>query len=387
MERACEYRIYPNARQRELIERTFGCCRWVFNKCLEAREAQHASGGKSSTCYELQKMVASWKKAPETSWLAEVDSHALQQAVVNLDRAYKNFFRRVKAGGEPGFPRFKSKAASRQSYRTNWGISVPDFRHVKLPKLGLVKARISRASQGRVVNATVKRTPAGKYFCVLCCADCPQPDMPAGDVELLGVDAGIRYLMARSDGKVVENPKALAKSEEKLAREQRRLSRRRKGSRRRAKQKARVARVHERIVNQRRDAIHKATTEAVRETQAIAAEDLNVRGMSRNRRIAKSVADASMSEMLRQLEYKCAWYGREFARIGRWCPSSKTCSACGYVEPSVVLGVESWDCPSCRASHDRDLNAAVNIAAEGARLLAERNGTAGHAGTGAASAA
>ena len=106
MERACEYRIYPNARQRELIERTFGCCRWVFNKCLEAREAQHASGGKSSTCYELQKMVASWKKAPETSWLAEVDSHALQQAVVNLDRAYKNFFRRVKAGGEPGFPRF-----------------------------------------------------------------------------------------------------------------------------------------------------------------------------------------------------------------------------------------------------------------------------------------
>ncbi len=387
MERAYEYRIYPNARQRELIERTFGCCRWVFNKCLETREGQYAAGSKSSSCYELQKMVASWKKSPETSWLAEVDSHALQQAVVNLDRAYKNFFRRVKAGGKPGFPRFKSKAESRQSYRTNWGISVSGPQHIKLPKLGLVKARLSRMPEGRVLNATVKRTPTGKYLCVLCCTDCPQPYMPAGDVELLGVDAGIRYLMVRSDGKVAENPKALARSEKKLAREQRRLSRKQKGSRRRAKQKARVARVHEKAVNQRRDAIHKATTKAVRETQAIAAEDLNVKGMSRNHRIAKSVADASMSEMLRQLEYKSAWYGREFVRIWRWSASSKTCSVCGHVEPSVVLGVESWDCPSCGVHHDRDLNAARNIAAEGARLLAERDGTAGHAGTGAASAA
>lgn len=381
MERAYEYRIYPDSAQRELIERTFGCCRFVFNKCLETKKAQYGATGKSSSCYELQKAVASWKKSKETAWLAEVDSHALQQAVVNLDQAYKNFFRRVKEGGKPGFPRWKSKSDPRQSYRTNWGVSVADGRHLKLPKLGLVKARVSRMPQGRIVNATVKRTPTGKYFCVLCCSDCPPAAMPAGESAVLGVDAGIRCLMSRSDGEVVENPKALARSEAKLAREQRRLSRKQKGSRRRARQRARVARVHERIANQRKDALHKATTDAVRDSQAIAVEDLNVKGMAKNHRLAKAVADASMSEMLRQLEYKCAWYGRELVRVGRWYPSSKTCSRCGHVEPSVVLGVERWACPACGASHDRDLNAARNIAAEGARILGEKKGTAGLAGT------
>ncbi len=385
MERAYEIRIYPNAAQRELIERTFGCARWVYNRCLETKRDEYERTGRSPSVRQLQRLVTTWKRT-DASWLAEVDSHALQQAVVNLGRAFDGFFRRCRAGGRPGYPHFKSKRDARRSYRTNWGISVPDTRHVRLPKLGMVRARVSRPIEGRILNATVKRVPSGKYFCVLCCTDCPRPDVPEGRIEVLGVDVGIRYLMARSDGTTVANPRSLARSERRLARAQRRLSRKRKGSKRRAKQRVRVARVQERIANQRKDALHKATTEAVRESQAIAVEDLDVRGMEQSRRLAKSVADASMSEMARQLEYKCAWHGRRFVKVSRWYPSSKMCSCCGHVLEELPLSVRAWTCPVCGASHDRDLNAAVNIAREGARLLNEADGTAGLAGTGDAKA-
>ena len=385
MERAYEIRIYPNATQRELIERTFGCARWVYNRCLETRKAEYERTGKSPSVYQLQKLVTAWKRT-DAPWLGEVDSHALQQAAVNLGRAFDGFFRRCRAGGKPGYPRFKSKRDARQSYRTNWGISVPDARHVKLPLIGVVKARVSRPVEGRVLNATVKRVPSGKYFCVLCCTDCPEPEAMPGAIAVLGIDAGVHDLMARSDGVKVANPKALAKGERKLAREQRRLSRKRKGSASRRKQKRKVARIHERIANQRKDAIHKATTDAVRESQAIAVEDLNVRGMEKNRRLAKSVADASISEMARQLEYKCSWYGRRFVKVSRWYPSSKMCSRCGHVLEELPLSIRAWTCPVCGARHDRDLNAAVNIAREGARLLNKASGTAGLAGTGDAKA-
>ena len=385
MERAYEIRIYPNAAQRELAERTFGCCRWVYNRCLETRKAEYERTGRSPSVYQLQKLVTAWKRT-DAPWLGEVDSHALQQAAVNLGRAFDGFFRRCRAGGKPGYPRFKSKRDTRQSYRTNWGISVPDARHIKLPKLGLVKARISRPVKGRIVSATIKRVPSGKYFCVLCCTDCPEPEAAPGAIAVLGIDAGVHDLMARSDGVKVANPKALARGERKLAREQRRLSRKRKGSASRRKQKRKVARIHERIANQRKDAIHKATTDAVRESQAIAVEDLNVRGMEKNRRLAKSVADASMSEMARQLEYKCAWHGRRFVKVSRWYPSSKMCSCCGHVLEELPLSIRAWTCPVCGCRHDRDLNAALNIAREGARLLNKADGTAGLAGTGDAKA-
>ena len=385
MERAYEIRIYPNAAQRELAERTFGCCRWVYNRCLETRKAEYERTGRSPSVYQLQKLVTAWKRT-DAPWLGEVDSHALQQAAVNLGRAFDGFFRRCRAGGKPGYPRFKSKRDARQSYRTNWGISVPDARHIKLPKLGLVKARISRPVKGRIVSATIKRVPSGKYFCVLCCTDCPEPEAAPGAIAVLGIDAGVHDLMARSDGVKIANPKALARGERKLAREQRRLSRKRKGSKRREKQKRKVALVHERIANQRKDAIHKATTDAVRESQAIAVEDLNVRGMEKNRRLAKSVADASMSEMARQLEYKCAWHGRRFVKVSRWYPSSKMCSCCGHVLEELPLSIRAWTCPVCGCRHDRDLNAALNIAREGARLLNKADGTAGLAGTGDAKA-
>ena len=381
MERAYEYRIYPNSKQRELIERTFGCCRWVFNKCLETRKTQYETTGRSSTCYELQKMVSSWKRVPETSWLAEVDSHALQQAVVNLDRAYRNFFSRVKKGGKPGFPRFKSKSESRQSYRTNWGVSVVDGGHVKLPKLGRVKARVSRVPEGHIVNATVKRTASGKYFCVLCCTDVPMA-CPAPVGTAIGVDVGIGSLMSLSDGTKVENPKATKRLEQKLAREQRRLSRKQKGSNNRKRQRVRVARVQEKVANVRKDVIHKATSRLAGENQVVSLEDLNVKGMLHNHHLAKAVADASFAEVARQLGYKCAMRGGTVVRVGRFYPSSKTCSCCGHVVEELPLSVRRWQCPQCGESHDRDVNAARNILAEGLRILKEK-GTAGLAGTAA----
>lgn len=378
MERGYEFRIYPTESQMDKIERTFECCRWVYNRALEMRMKAYNRRGESISCYDSIKMITVWKKA--FPWLSEADAVALQQALRDLDKAYSNFFRNK---GRVGFPKFKGKKDRHHSYRTQNGggsISVPDTKHIKLPKLGLVKARISRPVEGRIVNATVKRTPSGKYFAVLCCTDCPQPQMPLGPVEVMGVDAGIKDIAVCSDGTRFANPRNLAKSEKKLSREQRRLSRKKNGSKNREKQRIKVARCHEKVANQRKDALHKATAAIIRESQAVAVEDLNVKGMMANRHIAKAVADASMGEMLRQLRYKAAWYGREYVEVSRWFPSSKLCADCGCIFSGLTLAMREWDCPECGAHHDRDLDAARNIAEEGRRIL---EGTVGHTGTAA----
>ena len=220
MERSYEIRIYPNARQRELIGRTFGCCRYVYNRVLAMRQEEYGRNGKSRGIGSYMTQLPVWKKT-DAPFLAEADSMALQQSLRDLDRAYQNFFRNP---GRTGFPKFRSKHAGRRSYRTNMAC-VPDPRHVKLPKLGLVKARVSRRIEGRVLSATVKQVPSGRYFVCLCCTDCPEPEAAPGAIAVLGIDAGVHDLMARSDGVKVANPKALAKGERKLAREQRRLAR------------------------------------------------------------------------------------------------------------------------------------------------------------------
>ena len=375
MDKTFEYRIYPNASQQELLQKTFGCCRWVYNKVLSMRQEEYAAGGKTKGINSYITLIPQWKRS-EAPWLSEVDSMALQQSLRDLDKAYKNFFR---SPGKVGFPKFKSKHASRKSYRTN-NITIVDGKHIKLPKLGLVKARISRPIGGRILSATVKQVASGKYYVTVCCTDAPAPQMPQGPVKVMGIDEGVHDLMVRSDGVKVANPKSLAKAERKLAREQRRLSRKQKGSANRAKQRRRLALVHEKVANRRKDVIHKATTSAVRESQAVAVEDLNVRGMQGNHRLAKAVSDASMGAVLRQLEYKCAWYGRGFVRVDRFYPSSKTCGCCGAVYDGLTFAMREWSCPECGCIHDRDLNAACNIAREGKRIL---EGTAGHAGTGA----
>ena len=376
MELSYEYRIYPNSEQREMVARTFGCCRFVYNRALAVRKDAYDAGEAVPSIFDCIKMIPKWKADPETAWLKEADSAALQQSLRNLGSAYGNFFR---APGKVGFPKFKSKR-SHQSYCTTKA-EVIDPRHLKLPKLGVIKARVSRMPRGRILSATVEQVPSGKYFVSLCCTDVPMAG-PAPEGTAVGVDVGIESLMTLSDGTKVENPKATKRLERKLAREQRRLSRKKKGSNNRERQRIRVAMVQEKVVNARKDAIHKATSKLASENQTVCLENLNVMGMLRNRRLSKAVADASFSEIARQLEYKCAMRGGTVTRVDRFYPSSKTCSCCGHVLEDLPLSTRHWRCPICDAEHDRDVNAAVNILAEGLRSL-EEQGTAGLAGTAA----
>lgn len=369
MNKAYKCRLYPNKRQAALIELTFAACRWVYNMALETKRASYEVNKKTLSYYDLSKMLPIWKQT--NGWLKDVPSQALIYSLRDLDAAYQNFFRRVKAGDKPGYPKFKSRHDGTQSYKDKATIRVVDESHVVLAKLGTVRCRITQPIEGRILNATVSRVPSGKYFVSICCADVPAPEMPMGSNDVLGIDAGVKDLMTRSDGTKVPNHRFLERSARKLRREQRRLSRKKKGSANWRKQKRRVAVVYEKAANQRRDATHKATTQAIRDSKAIAVEDLNVRGMTKNRHLAKAVSDAGMSEMIRQLEYKCDWYGRGFAKVDRWYPSSKTCSECGHVFDGLTLSMRKWTCPKCGARHDRDLNAAKNIAREGARLLSE----------------
>ena len=391
MERGFKYRIYPNKSQRDQIARTLGCCRFVYNRALDVKKSAYSETGKSIATNDLIKMIPAWKRDPDTSWLAQVDSMALQQSIRDLDRAYKNFFRRVREGGKPGLPKFKSLRHARQSYRTNGG-KVLDRNHIALPKLGNVRAKVSRPLQGRFMSVTVSLDAAGRYFATFLCTDVPSKDAPATD-RAVGIDLGVKTLATLSDGTKIENPRGLERYERKLAREQRRLSRRKgarkseKQSRRYLKQRKRVARIHAKIADARTDALHKVTTMLADENQVLCMEDLNAKGMMKNHHLAKAVTDASFGEFARLLEYKCAERGRSLVKIGRFYPSSKTCSACGHRLDALPLSVRSWDCPACGAHHDRDVNAARNILTEGKRILSNTEGTAGHAGTVAATTA
>lgn len=391
MERGFKYRIYPNESQRDQIARTFGCCRFVYNRALDVKKTAYSETGKSIATNDLIKMIPAWKRDPDTSWLAQVDSMALQQSIRDLDRAYKNFFRRVREGGKPGFPKFKSRRHARQSYRTNGG-KILDRNHIALPKLGNVRAKVSRPLQGRFISVTVSLDAAGRYIATFLCTDVPAKDTTATDREV-GIDLGVKTLATLSDGTKIENPRGLERYERKLAREQRRLSRRKgarkseKQSRRYLKQRKRVARIHAKIADARTDALHKVTTMLADENQVLCMEDLNAKGMMKNHHLAKAVTDASFGEFARLLEYKCAERGRSLVKIGRFYPSSKTCSACGHRLDALPLSVRSWDCPACGAHHDRDVNAARNILTEGKRILSNTEGTAGHAGTVAATTA
>lgn len=363
MDRTFEYRIYPSAGQKVLLQKTFGCCRWVYNKVLAMRRDEYARMGKSKCINSYITQIPTWKKT-DAPWLSEVDSTALQQSLRDLYKAYRNFFR---APGKVGFPKFKSKQG-RQSYRTS-RFEVVDEHHVKLPKLGVVKARVSHSIEGRILSATVKQVPSGKYFVTVCCTDVPKLQLLKTS-KVVGIDLGIKTEIVCSNERIFESPKAYGKAQHKLAREQRKLSRKQKGSANYAKQKRKVALCHEKIANQRKDFTNKATTALVNENQVICAETLNVKGMVKNRRLAKSVADAAFGEILRQLAYKCEWRGRKFVQVSMWYPSSKTCSCCGHIQ-NMPLQKRTYRCPSCGMVMNRDLNAAKNILTEGLRMLGQ----------------
>lgn len=370
-----KFRIYPNESQTILIEKTFGCCRFIYNHYLAKSIEDHERTGKSNSYNQNSKDYSELKKLEEFSWLKETDASAHQRALKNLDTAYQNFFRRVKQGQKPGFPAFKKKTSA-QSYTTpnlagkrSTIETILKSNYIKICKLGWVKAKIDRIPQGHWVNMTIRRTASGKYFISLCCVDVPHEEYETTG-SLVGIDLGIKDFAITSDGEKLENPKFLRKSEKRLKLLQRRLSKKKKGSKNREKARVKLARQHEKVANQRVDFLQKLSTNLVKNHDLIALESLKIKAMVRNQNLAKSISDASWSEFVRMLVYKCEWNRKVLVQIDTFFPSSQLCSSCGHKNPEVKdLGIREWTCPECGVHHDRDINAANNILREGLRMI------------------
>ena len=368
-EKSYKFRIYPNDAQKEHIKRTFGCCRKVYNYYLEMRKTAWDVEKRNISGFDCIRDLTNLKKTEEFSYLQEVCNTAMQQSLRDLDRAYSNFFCVIKNGKNIGYPRFKSKK-NRQSYRVcGDGIHLFD-KHVQLPKIGKVKCRVSKKVDGRILSITVIKNPSDKYYISVCCTDVPEKHLPKTG-KSVGIDINSAdNLMMFSDGTVVPNPKFLKQSQKKIARLQKELSRKTSGSENWKKARIKLAKAMEHVANQRKDYINKLTTDIVRKYDDICIEDLKVSEMQKNHFGAKAAQEVSFYEIRRQLEYKCAWYGKNLHIIDRYFPSSQLCSFCGWKNPKTKdLSVREWDCPYCGVHHVRDLNAALNILQEGLQML------------------
>ena len=364
-----KYRIYPNEIQETLIQKTFGCKRFVYNQCLAYKIDKYKNENISLNKFDL----INWKNKVlknEYIWLKEVDKFSLDNAISDIDNAYMLFYK-----NNFGYPKFKSKKNHKQSYKTNCNycgrptIEV-DFNNnkIKLPKLKWVKAKVHRRFVGKIKSATISQIPSGKYFVSILVETEYIPMKYAG--AMIGIDLGIKDLLITSDGEKIDNIRTTKKYECKLAKEQRKLSHKQKGSNNWNKQRIKVAKVHEKIHNTRIDNLHKISHKLISENQVIVSEDLYISNMVKNHSLSKLILDCSWYELTRQLQYKSDWNNRQYIKIGRYTKSSQPCNVCDYINTETKdLIVREWICPQCGTVHDRDINAAINILNEGLRLL------------------
>ena len=373
-----QFRLYPTSGQRQALARAFGCARVVYNDALRVRREAHEAGAPWPRSGDLSKqLITQAKRTPERAWLSDAPVGVMQQALRDLDRAYQSFFDSLsdkRKGPKVGKPRFRSKRDSRQSarYTRSDGFTIRTNGKLFVPKVGEVKLRWSRPLPAEPSSVTVLKDSAGRYFaCFVVQTDASEvlPEI-ASDV---GIDLGLTHFAVLSDGRKVSAPKFLRRAERKLRKAQQARARKVKGSNNRKKAVTRVALLHARVADARRDHHHKLSTQIIRENQAVYVENLSVRGLARTR-LAKSVHDAGWAQFVSMLEYKAARYGRAFARVDRWLPSSQTCHVCFVIDGPKPLNVRTWTCSGCQTTHDRDVNAARIVLAAG---RAERQNACG----------
>lgn len=362
MLKAYKFRLYPNKEQEIYFSKCFGSVRFIYNKMLNDKIEYYKKNNKM-----LNNTPAQYKK--EYIWLKEVDSLALANAQMNLDKAYKNFFRDKSVG----FPKFKSKKNNYYSYTTNNQkntIDIVDGKYIKLPKLKtLIRIKQHRQipKDGKIKSATISKNPSGKYY-ISILVEQEIKELPKNEFAI-GIDLGLTDFAITSDGVKYSNPRYLRKLLNKLAKEQRKLSRKKNGSKNKNKQRIKVAKLYEKITNQRKDFLHKLSSELINENQVICLEDLQVKKIRQNKYLSQSVSDVGWYEFRRQLEYKAKWYGRTISFVDKWYPSSQICSNCGNNTGKKTLDIREFDCPYCGKHHDRDINASINILHEGIRIL------------------
>lgn len=361
-----KYRIYPNKQQEKQIQKTFGCCRFVYNQTLAYRKNKYETSKESMNKFSCNNYVNQVLKK-EYEWLNGVDKFALTNSIYNMDNAYRRFFTE-----HTSYPKFKSKKDNRKSYKTNFcnkNIEISfENNKIKLPKLKWIKTKIYRQFEGKIKSATISQVPSGKYFVSILVETEHIPTESTGN--MIGIDLGIKDLLITSDGEKFDNIRMTKKYEDKLSKEQRKLSHKVKGSNNYNKQRIKVARIHEKIHNTRIDYLHKISHKLINENQVIVSENLAVNNMVKNHNLAKAIQDCGWYELTRQLQYKTDWNNRQYIKIGRFTKSSQPCNVCGYInEKTKDLSVREWTCSECGTVHDRDINAAKNILKEGLKIL------------------
>ena len=357
-----KFRLKPTVFQKEFFERHFGCCRFIYNRLLNIADESYKNGGVSIDDFALKREIAKLKKSPEYEWLKEVNSQSLQESALNLIRARKRFFKKL--GSRPKFKRKFYKQSFKIPQHFCLRASRKGKYYLQIPKLKReIRVYVHRDMAGAIKNITISKTPSGEYFASF---NCEVPEelisrrVDNCDREV-GFDLGLKDFVVTSDGEKIKAPKFFRKAERKLKSSQRASCKKKKGSANYYKNKKQVAVLHKKISNQRGDFLNKKSFQLVDENQVIYAEDLNVKGMMQNRCLAKSIGDAGFGEFVRQLKYKAAWRGKKFIQIGRFEPSSKLCSACGFKNNELKLHHRVWTCKCCKITHDRDINAAKNI--------------------------